>query len=247
MAPLHRYIGNPFLTWLINALYRTRFTDTHSGFRAITRDALSRLNLSTGGMEFASEMLIRASEQGLSIVEIPITYSPRQSPSKMHSFADGWRHIRFALLMRPIPFIAMPGVLFAGIGVILIAIFYLNGNIETAHFNSFILGSFLLLGGIQAFLTGVEISVYSIVHGYLERRGLVARIMNYHSLEELLLAGGALVFLGLILGLQIIVRWVAGGFGELSGVLECHRLHGAHRRRNGGPLLCHLHEHDAPQ
>ena len=217
MAPLHRYIGNPLLTWLVNTLYHTRFSDAQSGYRAITRDALSRLNLSTGGMEFASEMLIRASEKGLSIVEIPINYSPRQSPSKMHSFADGWRHLRFVLLMRPVPFLAMPGILFAGIGTVLMALFYLNGNIEASHFNSFILGTLLLLGGIQAFLTGVEISVYSIVHGYLEKRGLVARIMNYHSLEELLLAGGILILLGLAFGLQIIARWVAGGFGELAG------------------------------
>ena len=135
----------------------------------------------------------------------------------MHSFADGWRHLRFVLLMRPVPFLAMPGILFAGIGSVLMALFYLNGNIEASHFNSFILGTLLLLGGIQAFLTGVEISVYSIVHGYLEKRGLVARIMNYHSLEELLLAGGILILLGLAFGLQIIARWVAGGFGELAG------------------------------
>jgi hypothetical protein len=96
-------------------------------------------------------------------------------------------------------------------------LFYLTGNIETSRFNSFILGTLLLLGGIQAFLTGVEVSVYSIVHGYLEKRGLVGRIMNYHSLEELLLAGGVLVFIGFILGLQIIARWVAGSFGELPG------------------------------
>jgi glycosyltransferase involved in cell wall biosynthesis len=218
MAPLHRYIGNPLLTWLINALYHTRFTDGQTGFRAITRDALSRLNLSTGGMEFASEMLIRASEQGLSIVEIPITYSPRQSPSKMHSFADGWRHIRFVLLMRPVPFLATPGLLFAAIGFVLMTIFYLTGNIETSRFNSFILGTLLLLGGIQAFLTGVEISVYSIVHGYLERSGLVARIMNYHRLEEMLLAGGGLLLIGFVLGLEIIARWVARGFGALTEV-----------------------------
>jgi glycosyltransferase involved in cell wall biosynthesis len=217
MTPLHRYIGNPLLTWLINAMYKTHFSDTHTGFRAITRDALSRLHLSTGGMEFASEMLIRASELGLSIVEIPITYSPRRAPSKMHSFADGWRHLRFVLLMRPVPFLAIPGLLFAAIGFVLMTLFYLTGNIETSRFNSFILGTLLLLGGIQAFLTGVEVSVYSIVHGYLEKRGLVGRIMNYHSLEELLLAGGVLVFIGFILGLQIIARWVAGSFGELPG------------------------------
>ncbi|MDD1658644.1 MAG: glycosyltransferase family 2 protein [Methanomicrobiales archaeon] len=218
MAPLHRYIGNPLLTWLLNAIYGTRFSDTHSGFRAITREALSRLNLSSGGMEFASEMLIRASERGLSVVEVPITYAPRRSPSKMHSFADGWRHLRFVLLMRPIPFLATPGLLFAAVGLVLMTLFYLTGNIETSRFNSFILGTLLLLGGIQAFLTGVEISVYSIVHGYLEKRGLVARIMNYHRLEELLLAGGALLLVGFVLGLEIITRWVARGFGALTEV-----------------------------
>ncbi|HXW99400.1 MAG TPA: glycosyltransferase [Methanomicrobiales archaeon] len=217
MAPFHRYLGNPLLTWLMNALYHTRFSDTHSGFRAITREALARLDLKTGGMEFASEMLIRASERGLTIVEIPITYSPRQSPSKMHSFADGWRHLRFVLLMRPVPFLALPGIAFAAIGFILMALFYGAGSLETSHFNSFILGTLLLLGGVQTFLTGVEISVYSIVHGYQEKRGLVAGIMNYHRLEELLLAGGILVLLGFALGLRIIASWVAEGFGELAG------------------------------
>ncbi|MDD1665511.1 MAG: glycosyltransferase family 2 protein, partial [Methanomicrobiales archaeon] len=131
MAPLHRYIGNPLLTWLLNAIYGTRFSDTHSGFRAITREALSRLSLSSGGMEFASEMLIRASERGLSIVEVPITYSPRRSPSKMHSFADGWRHLRCVLLMRPVPFLAIPGLSFAAIGLVLMILFSLTGNLET--------------------------------------------------------------------------------------------------------------------
>ncbi|HUK38607.1 MAG TPA: glycosyltransferase family 2 protein [Methanomicrobiales archaeon] len=217
MAPLHRYLGNPLLTWIMNAIYHTRYSDTHSGFRAITREALARLDLRTGGMEFASEMLIRASERGLTIVEIPITYSPRQSPSKMHSFADGWRHIRFVLLMRPVPFLALPGIAFAAIGFTLMALFYGAGSLETSHFNSFILGTLLLLGGVQTFLTGVEISVYSIVHGYQEKRGLVAGIMTYHRLEELLLAGGVLVLLGFALGLRIIALWVAEGFGELAG------------------------------
>ncbi|MDD1638732.1 MAG: glycosyltransferase family 2 protein [Methanomicrobiales archaeon] len=216
MAPLHRYVGNPLLTWLINAIYHTHFTDTHSGFRAITRDALRRLDLKTGGMEFASEMLIRASEKGLSIAEIPIRYYPRQSPSKIHSFADGWRHLRFVLLMRPLPFLALPGLLFAVFGLTLMTLFYLSGNLETSRFNSFILGTLLLLGGIQAILAGVEISVYSIVHGFMEKRGVVARIMNYHSLEEFLVAGGLLILTGFVLGLRIITRWVMQGFGALT-------------------------------
>jgi hypothetical protein len=86
---------------MLNFVFSTHFSDSHSGFRAIRRSALEQLNLTSGGMEFASEMLIRASEKGLITAEVPITYSPRVSPSKLHSFADGWRHIRFVLLMRP--------------------------------------------------------------------------------------------------------------------------------------------------
>ena len=78
MTPLHRYIGNPLLTWMVNWIFHTRFSDTHSGFRAITRDALTRLNLKSGGMEFASEMLIMASKENLHIEEVPINDYPRE-------------------------------------------------------------------------------------------------------------------------------------------------------------------------
>ena len=111
MDGLHRYIGNPILTWMINIIFHTHYSDTHSGFRAITREALDRLPLKTGGMEFASEMLVMASKESLHIEEVPIDYYPRLTPSKLHSFADGWRHIRFVLLMKPLPFIAVPGFL----------------------------------------------------------------------------------------------------------------------------------------
>ncbi len=85
MSTLHRYFGNPLLTWMINIIFQTHFSDTHSGFRAITRQALDRLQLRTGGMEFASEMLVMASKEQLKIVEVPIDYYPRQTPSKLHS------------------------------------------------------------------------------------------------------------------------------------------------------------------
>jgi hypothetical protein len=118
--------------------------------------------------------------------------------------------------MRPLPFLALPGLLFAVFGLTLMTLFYLSGNLETSRFNSFILGTLLLLGGIQAILAGVEISVYSIVHGFMEKRGVVARIMNYHSLEEFLVAGGLLILTGFVLGLRIITRWVMQGFGALT-------------------------------
>ena len=123
MDGLHRYIGNPVLTWMLNFIFHTHYSDTHSGFRAITREALDRLPLTTGGMEFASEMLVMASKERLRIEEVPISYYPRLTPSKLHSFADGWRHIRFVLLMKPLPFIAVPGFLFSVVGILLMAFF----------------------------------------------------------------------------------------------------------------------------
>ena len=98
MPALHRYIGNPFLTWVLNRLFSAKISDAHCGLRAITRDALKKLDLRSGGMEFASEMVIEAASRGLRIAEVPITYYPRQGDSKLNSFTEGWRHLRFMML-----------------------------------------------------------------------------------------------------------------------------------------------------
>lgn len=149
MTPLHQYIGNPLLTWMINVIFGTEYSDTHSGFRAITREALDRLTLKTGGMEFASEMLVMAAKEQLKVAEVPIGYYPRQAPSNLHSFADGWRHIRFVLLMKPLPFVAIPGLLFFLAGSVLMCFFYFEGNVESSHLHIFILGAIFLTGGLR--------------------------------------------------------------------------------------------------
>ena len=219
MTPLHRYIGNPALTWMLNHLFHLHITDTHSGFRAIRREALARLDLKTGGMEFASEMIIEAARKGLVIEEVPIIYYPRQTPSKLHSFADGWRHVRFMLLYRPLPFIALPGLLFALLGLAMMVLFSLEGNVEEANLHSFILAAFLIVGGIQFLLTGISIKIYSITHGYAEKSGIGASIMNYHNLEKELFAGAIITALGLIAGIWIVWTWAASGFGTLSQII----------------------------
>ncbi|MEI8331865.1 MAG: hypothetical protein WCF90_09525 [Methanomicrobiales archaeon] len=94
MTPIHRYIGNPILTWMTNVIFQTCYTDTHSRFHLIYSEALDRLDLKTCGMEFDSEMLVMASKDYLNIAEVPIDYYPRITPFKLHSFADGWLHIR---------------------------------------------------------------------------------------------------------------------------------------------------------
>jgi hypothetical protein len=218
MTPLHRYLGNPSLTVLLNFIFHTHFTDTHSGFRAITREAYDRLHLKTGGMEFASEMLVMASKENLRIEEIPINYYPRIAPSKLHSFGDGWRHIRFVLLMKPLPFIAIPGILFAVVGFLLMTFFYFQGNVEASHLHTFILGAIMMIGGLQVVLTALLMKTYSIIHGYENKIGIIKLFMRYHNLEKFLLSGALLAFFGIIMGLNIIIQWIRGNFGFLSQI-----------------------------
>ena len=217
MTVLHRYIGNPLLTSMINVIFRTHFSDAHSGFRAITREALDRLHLKTGGMEFASEMLVMASKEQLNIVEVPIDYYPRQSPSKLHSFADGWRHIRFVLLMKPLPFVAIPGLLFSLTGLWLMAFFYIRENPES-HLHTVILAAILVLGGIQVILTGFLMKTYSVIHGYENKRGIIEVVMKYSNLEKFLVVGFFLLFTGILIGINILIRWVSMSFGFLSEI-----------------------------
>ncbi|MDI6876815.1 MAG: glycosyltransferase [Methanomicrobiales archaeon] len=218
MRPLHRYVGNPLFVWLVNAMFGTQFTDVHTGFRAIRKDALDRLPLKTGGMEFASEMLIEAARAGIRITEVPIAYYPRRTPSKLRSFTDGWRHLRFLLLYRPLPFLAGPGAVFALAGLLLMLRFYLGGEAESHHLHSFILGVIALVGGLQALLMGINIKVYSIVHGYGDRSRLASRFMDYYSLEWLLVLSAALMLAGIAIGMLIVQHWVALGFGPLDEV-----------------------------
>ena len=218
MTPLHRYIGNPLLTWMINLIFRTHFSDTHSGFRAITREALDRLPIKTGGMEFASEMLVMASKEQLKIVEVPIDYYPRLTPSKLHSFADGWRHIRFVLLMKPLPFVAIPGLIFSLVGLLLMSFFYFQGNIESSHLHAFILGAILMMGGVQVILSGFLMKTYSVIHGYENKQGIIEILMKYHSLEIFLVMGFLLVSAGVLVGLNIFLRWVSANFGLLTEI-----------------------------
>ena len=100
MPMLHKYIGNPFLTWLLNVTHGGSLGDVHCGFRAIKRDALQKLDLQSDGMEFASEMIIKALRQGMKIIEIPVSYRRRVGRSKMRSLRDGWRHVRFITYSR---------------------------------------------------------------------------------------------------------------------------------------------------
>ena len=116
MPWLHRYVGNPVLTGVLNLFFRTGVKDAHCGMRAVRRDVLPRLDLRTTGMEFASEMVIRAAKEDLAIEEMPIEYHPRGGESKLSSFRDGWRHLRFLLVHSPTHLFIVPGGLMSLLG-----------------------------------------------------------------------------------------------------------------------------------
>ena len=118
MPWLHRYVGNPVLTGILNLFFRTGVNDAHCGMRALRRDVLPRLDLRTTGMEFASEMVIRASKEKLDIRQFPIEYHPRGGESKLSSFRDGWRHLRFLLVHSPTHLFMVPGAVLLVVGAL---------------------------------------------------------------------------------------------------------------------------------
>lgn len=218
MPWLHRYVGNPILTGILNQLFKTNLSDSHCGMRSITREGFDKLDLKSEGMEFASEMIIEAARKKLRIVEVPITYYPRLTPSKLHSWGDGWRHLRFMMLYNPTPFFSIPGFLILLLGIFMTVTLSIRGNVETTSLHSFILGSMLLLIGSQMIATGFYMKVYGIVHNRIDKTGFTAKLLDYHSLEFGLLFGVILFFSGLVLGSEVILKWIGSGYGSLSEV-----------------------------
>jgi glycosyltransferase involved in cell wall biosynthesis len=215
MPSLHKYIGNPFLTWVLNALFHTGISDAHCGMRAMTQEAWQKLDLKTTGMEFASEMVIEASRQNLRITEVPITYYPREGESKLSSFSDGWRHLRFMMMYRPGPFLLLPGVIVLIFGIILTSAAWLQG---ISRMHSLILGSLLLLFGYQMLLSWLYFGAFGVSYGVSRKSNISEKLMSYHSLETELALGLILLGGGVVIGLNVLYNWSTGGFGSLFQV-----------------------------
>lgn len=218
MPALHRYIGNPLLTWMLNRLFGVGISDSHCGMRAMTLEALEKLNLHAGGMEFASEMVIEASRKKLRISEVPITYHPRKGASKLHSLSDGWRHLRFMMLYRPGPFLILPGSVALIFGLVMTILVFGEGAIQELRMHSLILGSMLLIMGYQTLLSGIYIGAFGKSYGVGGEGGLAKRLMSYHSLEKELILGAAFLAGGVVLGSSVILSWIDVGFGSLQEV-----------------------------
>ena len=217
MPALHRYVGNPVLTRVLNRFYGSGVSDAHCGMRALRRDTLESLDLRMPGMEFASEMVIRASKAGLRIEEIPIEYHVRRGESKLHSFRDGWRHLRFLLVHSPTHLFLVPGIALFAAGLLamvaILADFNLLGRQWDLH--SMIAAAMISIAGVQVVSLGLVARTYG-VHHLGERDRLFERFDGRLRLEHGLVAGTLTLLAGFIVWTAVLIRWVDRGFGELS-------------------------------
>ncbi len=205
MPTLHRYFGNPILSATLSLLFNSKVKDSHSGFRAITTLNLKKLNLHTAGMEFASEMIIKALKTKLKITEVPIHYYPRLGISKLNSFRDGWRHLRFMLLYSPAYLFFLPGILlfFTGLFGLSISAISNSASIYTSIISSLI----LTLGFQLVFLTlFAKIYLYAVLK---EDNKFLAWLTNILSIERGMLIGGLISIIGLIVGLYQIINFMS--------------------------------------
>jgi glycosyltransferase involved in cell wall biosynthesis len=217
MPWLHRYVGNPVLTGILNLFFRTGVKDAHCGMRALRRDVLPRLELRTTGMEFASEMVIRASKEKLKIAEFPIAYHPRGGQSKLASFRDGWRHLRFLLVHSPTYLFIVPGMLLAGLGT-LVVVFVGSGLAffgRSWGIHALIGGALLMIVGTQVLALGLCAHAYG-TYFMGERDPWFDRMRGRFRLEHGLLLGGAFMLVGLVMGAVIVATWISHGFGSLA-------------------------------
>jgi glycosyltransferase involved in cell wall biosynthesis len=217
MPWLHRYVGNPLLSGLLNLFFRTGVNDAHCGMRALRRDVLGRLDLRTTGMEFASEMVIRASKENLRIAEFPIEYHPRGGESKLSSFRDGWRHLRFLLVHSPNHLFILPGAVLAGLGTLIVVLVGAGldffGRAWGLH--TLIGGALLMIVGTQVLALGLCAHAYG-TYFMGERDPWFDRMRARFRLEHGLLLGGVFALAGLVMGGLIVATWIAHGFGSLA-------------------------------
>ena len=213
----HRWIGVPALSLVLNVLFGARIADAHCGMRSITREAYGRLRLQTTGMEFASEMLIRAARGGMRIDQIPITLHRGGRPGRPHlrSFRDGWRHLKMMFMLSPTHLFLIPGAALFLTGAFLLAFLapgpiHLGSVLIDYHF--MILGSLLAVLGFNVMAIGIFARFYALAEGIEESDPLLTRLSKALTLERGLLAGGLAFLAGFAIDAAILVEWVRKDF-----------------------------------
>jgi hypothetical protein len=221
MPPLHRYLGNPVLSFIGRLLFGTRVRDFHCGLRGFDREAVRALDLRTPGMEFASELVVKAALAGWRIAEVPVVLHPdgRGRPPHLRSWRDGWRHLRFLLLFSPRWLFLYPGLALLAAGSALTAALYVTplrlGSLGL-DIHSMLYASAGALLGMQLCLFALFARVSAQSAGLLPRRASLDRLLGALTLERGLLGGLALAAAGFIWSAAAFWQWREAGFGALD-------------------------------
>ncbi|MFW6129530.1 MAG: glycosyltransferase family 2 protein [Atribacterota bacterium] len=219
----HRYIGNPILTRVLNFFFGANISDAHCGMRGFRRDILPKLDLKTTGMEFASEMIIKAVQSDIKLTEIPINLSRDGRSRKPHlrPFRDAWRHMRFMLLYTPLHLFFIPGFFFFIIGLFLV-ITLVWGPIRIGEkiigFHSLIFGSMMSILGYQLIVQGLTIRAYALSQHLLSQKTFADKFVKNFTLEKGLVFGFIILLLGIVPELLLIINWIQQGFSGISAL-----------------------------
>ena len=221
MPPLHRYLGNPVLSTIGRIFFTSPIRDFHCGLRGFSRDAMMALELRAPGMEFASEMVVKATMRGLRIAEVPTTLSPdgRSRPPHLRSWRDGWRHLRFMLLFSPRWLLLYPGlVLLAATSVLFVRLIAGPLRLGGVSFdlNSLDIVGMGLLLGYQMVLLACFVRIFAYTRGFLPPNHILSRAFGFFTLEKGLIAGLLVVCAGLGLIGTTLYGWAMSGFGDLD-------------------------------
>ncbi|OGF65591.1 MAG: hypothetical protein A2Y62_12770 [Candidatus Fischerbacteria bacterium RBG_13_37_8] len=221
MPLLNRYVGTPFITFMGKLLFKTEQSDFNCGLRAFKKDKILQLNLVTAGMEYASEMIIKAKLSGLKVSELPINFykDGRGRAPHMQRWRDGWRHLRFLLLHAPGYLFMLPGALlfFTGLIILLLLLrgsFKIRGVEFDVH--TMLTAAFMVIIGVQTFFMGIYAKLYVYTRGILPYSKRIIAILAKLSLEKLLVAAIILAILGMAGFLSAFWTWYKVDFKALD-------------------------------
>jgi len=225
----HRWIGNPALSFIGRLFFRCPVTDFHCGLRGFRKEAYEKMDLKTTGMEFASEMVIKATLKGMKISEVPITLHPdgRSRPPHLRSWRDGWRHLRFMMLFCPRWLFLIPGAVLTATGGILL--FFLSigpvffGPVRL-DINSMLVAAMMLLVGFQLLYSAVFLRIYGFTQGFLPDQPDLRQLLRKITLEKGVVAGLLVGAAGFFLLLSAFGFWMKTSFGSLDPVASARQV-----------------------
>jgi glycosyltransferase involved in cell wall biosynthesis len=217
----HRWIGNPVLTFISRVFFHTPVGDAHCGLRGFRKDAYEQMRLRATGMEFASEMVIKASLKRMRIAEVPVTLRPdgRSRPPHLRTWRDGWRHLRFMLLFSPRWLFLYPGLALFAFGILL-SLALLPGPLFAGtlrlDIHTLLVAGFLALLGYQMVLFALFTKIFAIRAGFHPVYPPLESVSRYVTLEVGLAAGALMVLIGVVALILAVASWGAVGFGSLN-------------------------------